>query len=70
MIVITAKEIVGVVSIVLLIGIVIFGLIVDWIRKQNEKVQKIIWGIGIYDKEINKKNRTFLAGKGDKRGEK
>ena len=69
MIVITAKEIVGIVSIVLLIGIVIFGLIVDWIRKQNEKVQKRIWGIGKYDKEINEKNRTVLIGKGDMRGE-
>ena len=69
MIVITAKEIVVVVSIVLLIGIGVYGLIVDWIRKQNEKVQKIIWGIGKYDKETNEKNRTFLVGKGDMRGE-
>lgn len=69
MIVITAKEIVGIVSIVLLIGIVVFGSIVNLIRKQGEKVQKKIWGIGKYDKEKNENNRTFLIGKGDMRGE-
>lgn len=68
MVVITAREIVGIVSIVLLIGIIVFGLVVDLVRKQCEKIQKKMWYIGEYDKETNEKNHTVLIGKGDMGG--
>ena len=69
MIVITAKEIIGIVCIAILIGIVLIGAFIDWSRKQGEKLQKKMWGIGEYDKEANEKNRTILIGKGDVKNE-
>ena len=40
-----------------------------WKEYEIRKYQKIVWSIGKYDKEANKKNRAFLVGKGVTRGE-
>lgn len=44
MFVITAKEIIIAACVVVLIGIVLFFSIIDWVAKQGEKLMKKTWG--------------------------
>ena len=66
MIVISIGEIIALVVGGISLAVVIIAYIIDRFQERREK--KIEIAIGKYDKELNKKNSTFLVGKGEMRG--
>lgn len=47
----------------------LLGILKLYQKSLDRKERKYIIGIGKYDENNNRKNRTFLVGKGDMRGE-
>lgn len=47
----------------------LLGILKLYQKRLDKKERKYIIGIGKYDENKNRKNRTFLVGKGDMRGE-
>ena len=70
---ITLTKPILIIMLICLALIVICG-IAAWILKRYQKMsdkeqERIIAGVGTYDEDKNRNNRTFLVGKGDTRGE-